>query len=194
MRCKIVMCFYILYSALSIFYKNVSGYFCLVVISLVLFSCKNDSVPKEKIDPTIFKEALVKVNKYEVQKETDEIEQYIKHRNWKMTVTKTGLRYMIMKTGKGENPLSGQTVKMNYKISLLDGTECYSSEKENAKEFIVDNDNVESGIHEAVQLMHTGEKAKFILPSKLAHGLHGDDNKIPPLSAIIVDLELLEIK
>ena len=144
----------------------------------------------------MFKEALVKVNKYEFQKENDEINQYIKHRNWKMTVTKTGIRYMITKVvkDKTQTPLSGQTVKVNYKISLLDGTECYSSEKENAKEFVVDNDNVESGIHEAVQLMHESEKAKIVLPSKLAHGLHGDDNKIPPLSAIIVDLELLEIK
>jgi FKBP-type peptidyl-prolyl cis-trans isomerase len=42
--------------------------------------------------------------------------------------------------------------------------------------------------------MHVGDKAKFLLPSYMAHGMHGDDAKIPALSAIVVDLELLEVK
>jgi FKBP-type peptidyl-prolyl cis-trans isomerase len=53
---------------------------------------------------------------------------------------------------------------------------------------------VESGMHEAVLLMHVGGKAKFILPSYMANGLQGDNDKIPPMSAILVDLELLEVK
>ncbi|MEK6616478.1 MAG: FKBP-type peptidyl-prolyl cis-trans isomerase [Bacteroidota bacterium] len=149
---------------------------------------------KKEIDPSQFKEQLIKVNKYEVEKQSDEINQYIAHHNWKMEKTGTGLRYMFLENGNGTQPQTGDFVKVNYKISLLDGTECYSSDKNGGREFKVEGEDIESGLHEAVLLMHTGSKAKFILPSYMAHGLHGDDEKIPPLSAIVVDLELLEIK
>lgn len=169
--------------------------FMYFVLFLVLVSCGNRDADKNKeINPALFKEQLVKVNKYELEKETDEINQYIKRNGWEMKSTGTGLRYLLLKKGDGSKPRSGDFVKVNYKISLLDGTLCYSSDKNGAQEFKVEQDNVESGVHEAVLLMREGEKAKFILPSHMAHGLHGDENKIPPLSAIIVDMELLEIK
>ena len=101
---------------------------------------------------------------------------------------------MFLQNGKGDSAHSGDDVKVNYKISLLDGTECYSSDKDGAYEFKVEGDAIESGLHEAIQLMRVGDKAKFILPFHLAHGLHGDDENIPPISTIVVDLELLEIK
>ena len=162
----------------------------------LFFSCGNDTAPKlpPPPDPAKVKQALEQVNKYEVQKESDEINQYIIHQGWNMQKTGTGLRYIILEKGKGKQPVSGDIVKVNYKISLLDGTECYSSEKDGAKEFKVEGDNVESGLHEAALLMHTGDKAKFVLPSYMANGLTGDENKIPPMAAIVVDLELLEVK
>lgn len=169
--------------------------FMYFVLCLVIASCgSGDAEKKKEINPSLFKEQLVKVNKYELEKETDEINQYIKRNGWEMKSTGTGLRYLQLKKGEGSKPLSGDFVKVNYKISLLDGTLCYSSDKNGAQEFKVEQDNVESGVHEAILLMQVGEKAKFILPSYMAHGLHGDENKIPPLSAIIVDIELLEIK
>lgn len=156
-------------------------------------SCGNEAKPKQEIDPLQFKQALEKVNKYEVEKQSDEINRYIQHRKWNMKTTGTGLRYMFVKEGNGIQVKSGDFVKVNYKISLLDGTVCYSSDQEGSYEFKVEGDAIESGLHEAIQLMHRGDKAKFILPPHLAHGLHGDDAKIPPLSAIVVDLELLEV-
>lgn len=165
------------------------------VILLFILSCGNNSHPgKQPIDPAQFKEALEKVNKYEVQKESDEINQYVARHNWPVKMTGTGLRYVILKKGKGAQPISGDFVLVNYTISLLDGTLCYTSEKDGAKGFKVEGDNVESGLHEAVLLMHVGDKAKFILPSYMANGLQGDNDKIPPMSAIVVDLELLDLK
>lgn len=165
-------------------------------ILLFIFSCGNNGKPdkQEPVDPRQFKEALEKVNKYEVQKESDEISQFIVRHNWPMEMTGTGLRYIIVEKGKGVQPKSGDFVLVNYTISLLDGTLCYTSEKDGAKEFKVEGDNVESGLHEAVLLMHVGDKAKFILPSYMANGLQGDNDRIPPMSAIVVDLELLNVK
>lgn len=166
-----------------------------IVIMCCLISCGNDHTdPKRTVDPSKFKEQLVKVNKYMVEKEMDEINQYIARHEWKMEKTGTGLRYMFLKKGNGERAKPGDVVKVNYRISLLDGTECYSSDKDGPYEFRVEADDVESGLHEGIQFMCVGDKAKFIIPSYLAHGLHGDDAKIPPLSAIMVDIELLEIK
>jgi len=171
------------------FGKNWGWAFC-----FILFSCGNDEEnPKQKIDPRQFKEQLMKVNKYELQKETDEINQYIIRNGWDMKSTATGLRYLQLKKGDVVKVNSGDVVKVNYKITLLDGTLCYSSDHEGLQEFKVEQDNVESGVHEAVLLMRVGEKSKFILPSHMAHGLRGDEDKIPPLSAIVVDLEVLEI-
>ena len=166
-----------------------------VVLFSIFISCGPEK-PKEQqqVDPKQFKPALEKVMGYEVKKESDEIDQYILRRNWTMEKTGTGIRYLIFEKGKGAAPVSGNFVLVNYKISLLDGTLCYSSEKDGSKEFKVEGDNVESGLHEAVLLMHTGDKAKFILPSYRANGLQGDNDQIPPMSAIVVDMELLGVK
>ena len=164
------------------------------LLFFLFLSCGNEVTPKKQNDPSQFKQALEKVNKYEVEKESDEINQYIAHHNWQMEKTGTGLRYLFLAKGKGAQPRSGDFVKVNYKVSLLDGTECYSSDKDGPKEFKVEGEDIESGLHEAVLLMHVGDKAKFLLPSYMAHGMHGDDAKIPALSAIVVDLELLEVK
>ena len=178
-----------------VFKKNYRYVAC--VLCLVFFSCGNSVVEtqkKEQVDPKQYKQVLEKVNKYEVAKESDEINQYIARHNWVMEKTGTGLRYLIVEKGKGVQPKSGDIVLVNYKIYLLDGTLCYSSEKDGNKDFKVEGDNVESGLHEAVLLMHVGGKAKFILPSYMANGLQGDNDKIPPMSAILVDLELLAVK
>jgi FKBP-type peptidyl-prolyl cis-trans isomerase len=42
--------------------------------------------------------------------------------------------------------------------------------------------------------MKMGDRAKLIIPSHLAHGLVGDLNKIPPLTTIVVDIHLIDLK
>ena len=111
-----------------------------------------------------------------------------------MTKTETGLRYMIYKTNSNVNKaLPGHKVKVALIIKLLDGSTCYTSIEE-PEVFTVDKSDIESGLNEAVKLMSVGEKAKLILPSHLALGLVGDQDKIPPLAILYIDVELLEIK
>jgi FKBP-type peptidyl-prolyl cis-trans isomerase len=77
---------------------------------------------------------------------------------------------------------------------LLDGTLCYSSDSLGEKTFLVEQDNVESGLHEGIQKLREGDKALFILPSHIAHGLLGDDSKIPSHSSVIYEIELLSVR
>ncbi|MDF2436507.1 MAG: fkpA [Bacteroidota bacterium] len=139
--------------------------------------------------------SLVEANKMYVKRESDEIDQYTARHKWKMTTTGTGLRYMITKNGSGkENPKPEQRVKVDYKISLLDGTLCYTSEQTGPKEFVVAKDNIETGLHEGIQYLHKGDEAVFILPSHLAHGLLGDGNKIPAKASVIYEIKLISVR
>ena len=170
--------------------------FIFIFSALFLFSCGDDNKKKKlsKKEIKVVKQKLEDVNNFLEKKASDEIDAYILKHEWKMTTTGTGLRYEIYEIGKGELASMGKFAKVNYKIYLLDGTVCYDSKQDGYKEFKVGEDYVETGIHEGVQLMHVGDKARFILPSHLAHGLMGDYNKIPPMSSIVYDIELLKIR
>lgn len=171
---------------------------CFILVTLfgIVQSCSNHDKKSHQASQTKnLDSSLIEANKMYVKRESDEIDQYVAHRNWKMTTTGTGLRYMITKRGEGKiNPTEDQRVMVDYKISLLDGTVCYTSEKDGPKEFMVGKDNIESGLHEGIQYMHEGDQATFILPSHLAHGLMGDGNKIPAKASVLYEIRLISIR
>ncbi|MEW6467612.1 MAG: FKBP-type peptidyl-prolyl cis-trans isomerase [Bacteroidota bacterium] len=169
---------------------------CILALSGLLICCGEER-EKPRLSKKEAKQARKKledVNNYLQKKESDEIDAYVLQRKWQMTTTGTGLRYEIYEKGDGEKAKSGMIARVSYEISLLDGTVCYSSRTDGYKEFKIGEDYVETGIHEGVQLMRVGDKARFIIPSYLAHGLMGDYNKIPPRSVIIYDIELLSLR
>jgi FKBP-type peptidyl-prolyl cis-trans isomerase len=177
--------------------KNCTLIVVVYASTLLQFSCgnsRNQNSKQTDIESPAFKEKLVDANKKYVKRESDEIDQYVKHKGWQMVTTGSGLRYMITKKGTGPSPQTEQKVKLNFKISLLDGKLCYSSDSTGAYEFIVDKSGVETGLHEGVKYMHVGDKAIFILPSHLAYGLIGDEKCIPARASVLYELELLSIK
>ena len=169
----------------------------LYIVHCTLYISCTDK-PKEKpvvVNYTKLKEDIIQVNKPAVVMENDEINAYIKAHNYKMQITGTGLRYLFLRENPKEKKVEkGNRVKVNYKVSLLDGTVCYSSDKKGAKEFMVGSDNVESGVHEGVQLMQLNDKAIFILPAHLAFGLIGDRDRIPPKAAVVYEVEVVSIE
>lgn len=173
-------------------------YFILLLI-ICFCACNNEQqdngIPhNNKPTQKEVKESLIKSHQMYVKQETDEITQYIKRHNYTMQSTSTGIYYMITEHGKGDQPQTKDYVTVSYKISLLDGTQCYDSQKDGSKQFKVGEDVEESGVHQAVQLMHVGDKGTFIIPSYLAQGLMGDRDKIPPGAVVIYDINLLSIK
>lgn len=168
----------------------------ILCIGVLVNSCGNGSknaAQTPNIKGKDFQNKLIEANKMYVKQESDEIDQYVRHQGWVMTTTGTGLRYMFLEKGNGTAAVPDKFARVNYKVSLMDGTICYSSDSTGARDFLVGQDNVESGLHEAIQLMHVGDKAVFILPSHLAHGLIGDENKIPPKASVIYKIELLAV-
>jgi FKBP-type peptidyl-prolyl cis-trans isomerase FkpA len=165
-----------------------------ILILLFLASCYNKEKPK-KLEYTTqqLKDLSLQMNSWDEKRQHDEINQYILQHKWDMKMTTSGLRFMLLKTGNGSLAKNGQYAIVAYKIFLLDGTLCYTADKKNPKKLLVGKDNVEAGLHEGIQLMHVGDQMRFILPSHLAHGLTGDQSKIPPLASVVYEVELLEL-
>ncbi len=113
------------------------------------------------------------------------------HKDWKMTKTGSGLRYEILEHGEGDSIRGGDRAEIEYEIRQLDGTLCARTESDEYEEFDVDRSEIESGIQEGIKYLRVGDKARFIMPSHLAHGLVGDMDKVPPLTVLLVEIKVL---
>ena len=109
-----------------------------------------------------------------------------------VVTTESGLQYKIIKAGKGEIPTKSSTVKVHYKGTLIDGTEFDSSYKRNAPATFR-ADQVIKGWTEALTMMPVGSKWELYIPQELAYGVR-DAGKIKPFSALVFEVELLEIE
>ena len=103
-----------------------------------------------------------------------------------------GLQYKILTPGTGAKPTATDTVVVNYRGTLIDGTEFDSSYKRGTPAtFQVGR--VIKGWTEALQLMPAGSKWQIVIPSDLAYGERGQST-IGPNSTLIFDVELLSIQ
>lgn len=169
---------------------------CLTTFTFFLIliqSCKEEtekvSSKNEWTDST-----SVGFNKDRIKEEELQINLFLSHHNdLQVKSSGSGLRYQILKSSNGIKAESGDSVDVFMKINLLDGKLCYRTDSSEVDQFLVDRSQVESGIQEGIKLMKEGEKAVLILPSNLAHGLLGDFEKIPPMSPIVVNLELVKV-
>lgn len=109
-----------------------------------------------------------------------------------VVVTKSGLQYKEIVSGKGEIPTANQKVKVHYKGTLIDGTEFDSSYKRGTPATFPVTGVIKGWI-EALQLMNVGDKFQLAIPSELAYGKRGSGSKIGPDTTLLFDVELLEI-
>lgn len=105
----------------------------------------------------------------------------------------SGLQYKIITEGKGESPTLNDIVTVNYRGTLIDGTEFDSSYKR-GKPATFPVKGVIKGWTEALQLMKPGAKWKLFVPSDLAYGARGAGNIIGPDATLIFEVELLSVK
>lgn len=166
-----------------------------IFLTILLASCTEKKVQELDQTPNWTQDESINMNATFAEEEDQEIENFLSHRpDWKMTKTGTGLRYFIYeKSENNDTARVDDQVLVDFTIELLDGTVCYTSQENGPEGFTVEKADIEAGLHEGVQQMCTGDRAKFILPSHMAHGLIGDEDKIPPLSAVIYDILLIEI-
>lgn len=107
--------------------------------------------------------------------------------------TPSGLFYSKTLTTDGAQPQSGQTARIKFVASYLDGTPLGNSDQLGEYyEVEYGKGGVLKGLEEGIGLMRVGEKARFILPYTLAYGSEAYGN-IPAYSNLIFDVELLDV-
>lgn len=115
-------------------------------------------------------------------------------RGW--TTTESGLQYKRVGPARpeGKQPTATDTVRVHYRGTFIDGREFDSSYARNEPaEFPLNR--VIPGWTEGVALMREGEAFDFVLPGDLAYGPRGaGGGEIPPNSALLFRVELLEVK
>jgi FKBP-type peptidyl-prolyl cis-trans isomerase FkpA len=168
----------------------------LLLLGLLLIACRGGNKESSEISTVnqAVRESLIEANKQLNLGESEEIDLYLLQKGLKMKQTGTGLRYLIQSQGTGKQASAGMRASVRFTLSLLNGKTCYSSDSTGIEEFLIDQDEVESGLHEGIKLLREGDRAKFILPSHLAHGLMGDNDCIPARSPVVYDIELLKLK
>jgi FKBP-type peptidyl-prolyl cis-trans isomerase FklB len=104
----------------------------------------------------------------------------------------SGLQYQVLKQGEGAKPAASDKVKCHYHGTLINGT-VFDSSVQRGEPAVFGVSQVIPGWVEALQLMPVGSKWRLFIPSDLAYGEHGAGDAIEPNSALVFDVELLDI-
>jgi FKBP-type peptidyl-prolyl cis-trans isomerase FklB len=111
-----------------------------------------------------------------------------------VSITASGLQYEIIQEGSGNKPSATDNVTVHYHGTLIDGT-VFDSSTERGTPASFGVNQVIPGWTEALQLMSVGAKFKLYIPQELAYGANPHPGgPIQPYSALIFDVELIEIK
>ena len=152
--------------------------------------------------PTIsYEEAQQLLNDYFGKLQEDRLELNLKAGEEFLAINKnrpgvvtlpSGLQYEIQKEGNGPKPKVTDQVKCHYHGTLIDGT-VFDSSVERGQPATFGVNQVIPGWVEALQLMPVGSKWKLFIPSNLAYGKSGAGQMIEPNSALIFEVEILDI-
>jgi FKBP-type peptidyl-prolyl cis-trans isomerase FkpA len=165
-------------------------------VAFLLLGC-NGCRDKQKAGEVNYEQVqkdLIASNRAKLKEEDERIKKFIEKKKWNTQQTGTGLYYEIYEKGTGAKAKENDIAVVAFQVSLLDGTVCYTASETNPARFRIGQDNVETGLHEAVQLMSVGDKAHIVLPSHRAFGFTGDQEKIPQDAAVVYDLHLINIE
>lgn len=109
-----------------------------------------------------------------------------------VVVLPSGLQYEIIKEGNGPKPKETDQVKCHYHGTLINGV-VFDSSVERGQPATFGVNQVIPGWVEALQLMPVGSKWRLFIPSNLAYGERGAGQSIEPNSALIFEVEILDI-
>lgn len=126
------------------------------------------------------------------RKEIEAVEEEIANRWPAARKSPSGLRWVVLKEGDGKkSPAFGQSVKVHYTGSLLDGR-VFDSSVRRGEPAVFEIGQVIEGWNEALATMTRGEKRTLIIPPELGYGVHGYPGVIPPNAYLVFDVELLD--
>ncbi len=128
------------------------------------------------------------------KEEGAKIQNYINEKGISVKPQESGLYYVEILEGTGPQAVSGNTVKVHYTGTFLNGEKFDSSlDRGQPIEFVLGEGRVIKGWDEGIALMKVGGKARFIIPSDIAYGERGG-GAIPPVTPLVFEVELVEVK
>lgn len=128
------------------------------------------------------------------ERNREQITAFINRTGWEMKETSTGLWYMILEPGEGEQISGENFVVYSYETKLLSGKFCYSADTINPKKIVIGKGSVEVGIEEGLKLLRENSRARFIIPPYLAHGNFGDRQEIPGAAILLVEVDVIRVR
>ncbi len=154
---------------------------------------KDGLAGKPQMTEPEMKEAVMGLQKELQAKKVEKNKAFLEENKKKdgVVTTASGMQYKVLTPGTGKSPKATDTVTVNYKGNLIDGTEFDSSYKRGQPATFAVN-GVIPGWTEALQLMKEGAKWQVVLPPNLAYGERGA-GQIPPNSVLIFEVELLSV-
>jgi FKBP-type peptidyl-prolyl cis-trans isomerase len=128
-------------------------------------------------------------------REEEVLKKYVEDNKITAKPNSMGLYIIETQPGSGMKIDSGSQVRMNYRVSLLDGKELFSTfERPEPVKFEYGKRIDTPGFEYAVSTLKKGSKAKFIVPSSLAFGRRGSGTIVAPYQSLLYDVEILDVK
>ncbi|WP_316929963.1 gliding motility-associated peptidyl-prolyl isomerase GldI [Winogradskyella sp. PG-2] len=163
----------------------------LLVIAIIFVSCKSpEARMPESVQSGSFLKESVERNKKLNELERDHIKDIIKNNPDKTYIaSETGFWYYynIKIETDSLKPQFGDIVDFDYNISSIEGNEIYAKTN---RSYIIDKEELFTGLREGIKLLKPTETATFIFPSQKAFGYYGDDNKIGTNIPLICEVTL----
>lgn len=138
----------------------------------------------------------IKLNKVRSEAEMDaekneEIQKYMEdHKLVADTVTESGLRFISLAEGKGNNLVEGDSMSLNYTFKLANDS-IFDTSVDKAPMFCIAGHFLIPGLNEGLSMMKRGGKAILIMPYKIAFGAQNPYFPVPPFSTLIAEIEVL---
>ncbi|NNJ94054.1 MAG: FKBP-type peptidyl-prolyl cis-trans isomerase [Halobacteria archaeon] len=157
----------------------------------------NDAIDGNKplVKTTGRNRALAQIRQQRAQRNLEQSQAFLAENAKKKGVVTldSGLQYRVIKAGEGNSPQATESVSVNYRGTLIDGTE-FDSAYEPGKPVTFQVKKVIKGWREALPLMKEGGKWELYIPPELAYGKRAPRKTIPPNSALIYEVELIAVK
>jgi FKBP-type peptidyl-prolyl cis-trans isomerase len=159
---------------------------------MLLYACRSNQQPPVLSEEEV-KEHMMQANRILVNREADDIREYITRHGWHMQKSGTGLNCEVYEHGNGPKAEPGNIVSIVYTLHLIDGTFCYEADANKPLTFMLGKSQQPRGLEEGILQMAVGSKARLVVPAHLGYGTIGDDNKVPGNSALVYNVTLVKI-
>jgi gliding motility-associated peptidyl-prolyl isomerase len=102
--------------------------------------------------------------------------------------------YVTKNEASTDMPDKGEIAYFDYEIKDLKGNIIYTQEELKPQKYVVDKQNIIMGLRHGLKLMKKGETVRFLFPSHMAFGYHGDENKVGTNQPLMYTVTLNDIK